>query len=581
MKHFLICSITLLLSLSMTAKTKTVQLRLIETTDVHGHFFPYDFIERKPIKGSLARVSTYVNRLRKTYGKNVILVDNGDILQGQPTSYYFNYIQTAEPNIAASIINYMGYDAQTFGNHDVEPGHDVYDKWIREVQCPMLGANIVDTKTRQPYVQPYTILEREGVKIAILGMLTPAIPYWLNESIWNGLQFEEMVTSAQYWIDRLQKEEKPDVIVGLFHSGWNEGIHDPAYSENACEQIAKTVPGFDVIFFGHDHMEHNSTETSPTGQQVVCLDPSCHAVKVADAQITLTLKGKKVVKKEITGQIVNLADEDVDEALIRHFQSELDQVQQYIGRKIGTFDSSIYTRDSYFGSSAFTDFIHQLQLRIADADISFNAPLLFDAAIKEGDVFVSDMFKLYRFENLIYVVKMTGEEIRKHLEMSYNQWVNTMTSTDDHIMLLKSDYYNGNQRFRFKNFTFNFDSAAGIDYEVDVTQPAGKMVHILQMSNGEPFDEKKFYRVAMNSYRGNGGGELLTQGAGIPKDELLNHRIVYQSKRDLRYYIIQEIEKMGHVNPQANNNWRFVPVEWAKPALERDRDLIFPYPYNK
>ena len=107
------------------------------------------------------------------------------------------------------------------------------------------------------------------------------------------------------------------------------------------------------------------------------------------------------------------------------------------------------------------------------------------------------------------------------------------------------------------------------------------MVHILQMSNGEPFDEKKFYRVAMNSYRGNGGGELLTQGAGIPKDELLNHRIVYQSKRDLRYYIIQEIEKMGHVNPQANNNWRFVPVEWAKPALERDRNLIFPYPYNK
>ena len=139
----LLCA-TLLIPMTASAKKKTVTIKVIETSDVHGCFFPDDFINRKPLKGTLARVMTYVEELRKTHGKNVILVDNGDILQGQPTCYYYNYIKTDLPNVAAEVINYMGYDAETFGNHDVETGHAVYDKWIREVKCPMLGANIID-----------------------------------------------------------------------------------------------------------------------------------------------------------------------------------------------------------------------------------------------------------------------------------------------------------------------------------------------------------------------------------------------------------------------------------------------------
>lgn len=130
-------------------------------------FFPYDFIERKPEAGSLARISTYVKDLRETYGDNLILLDNGDILQGQPTCYYCNYIKPDCKNVAASVINYMGYDAETIGNHDIETGHSVYDKWINEVKCPMLGANIINTATGKPYLKPYHIINRDGVKIAI------------------------------------------------------------------------------------------------------------------------------------------------------------------------------------------------------------------------------------------------------------------------------------------------------------------------------------------------------------------------------------------------------------------------------
>ena len=252
-------SILLLTALSIAsyATEKTVSLRFIETSDVHGSFFPYDFTNRKPRQGSMARVSSYVKQLRKQYGNNVVLLDNGDILQGQPTSYFYNYIATNDINIAAEVINYLGYSAQTIGNHDIEPGHAVYDKWIKEVKCPVIACNVINKKTGKPYTQPYAILKRNGVKIAVLGMLTPAIPNWLTENIWEGLRFEDMVTSAKKWMKIIQEKEHPDVVIGLFHSGREGGITTNEYQEDASCAVAKQVPGFDVIMFGHDHTRFN------------------------------------------------------------------------------------------------------------------------------------------------------------------------------------------------------------------------------------------------------------------------------------------------------------------------------------
>ena len=571
---FCVCIAMLLSSIPMTAKNKTVRLRIIETTDVHGAFFPYDFINRKPKAGTLSRVSSYVNKLRNEPGNNVILVDNGDILQGQPTCYFYNYINTQQVNVAAELLNYMKYDAQNLGNHDVETGHAVYDKWIKELNCPVLGANIIDTKTGKPYVPPYTILQKEGVKVAILGIITPAIPNWLTEDLWEGLYFKEMVSTARYWMDYLRNNERPDVVIGLFHSGKDGGIVTDEYDEDASIKIAREVPGFDVILFGHDHARFNETVINNEGKGVLCLNPANSALYVADATIEITLKRGKVVDRKTTGQLVNITEEPVDELFMKHFQPHMDAVNNFVNRKIGEFKHSIYTRDSYFGNSAFTDFIMNLELQISGADIAFNAPLSFDAAIKEGNLYVSDMFNLYRYENQLCVMRLTGEEIRRHLEMSYNLWVNTMKSPDDHLLLLAENTWNDQQRLGFKNYTFNFDSAAGIDYEVDVTKPEGQKVHILRMSNGEPFDEAKWYKVAINSYRAKGGGELLTKGAGIPHDSL-NARILWRSEKDLRYYLMQEIEKAGIMDPQPNTNWRFVPEEWVKPAAERDRKILF------
>ena len=549
----------------MAKPSKSVTLRIVETSDVHGAFFPYDFTERRPMSGTMARVSSYVKRQRKEMGDRLILLENGDILQGQPTCYYTNFVATDKPNIAAEVVNYLKYDAQTFGNHDVEVGHKVYDKWIKELDCPTLGANIIDLKSGKPYVEPYLMLEREGVRIAILGMLTPAIPNWLHQNLWSGMRFEEMVSCTRKWVKILREQEKADIVIGLFHSGWDGGIVTDSYDEDATKKVAEQVEGLDVIFFGHDH-----TERKVAINGTLCLDPASNAKKVAC--VTIQVSNGKVVSKK--AELVDVTKEDIDEDFMRHFQPQTDAIKAFVERKIGTFSETMYSRDAFFGSAAFVDLIHDLQLEYTKADVSFTAPLIFDSEINAGPVYMSDMFKLYRFENGIYVLRMTGKEIRGHLELSYDQWVNTMQSPDDHIMLLAPKAPGDNQREGFKNFTFNFDSAAGIDYVVDVTKPDGEKVRILQFSDGRPFDENTWYRVAMNSYRGNGGGELLVRGAGIPWDSI-PQRIEFMSDRDQRYYLTQKIEREGTITPRAHNNWRFIPDAWAKPAIERDRKALF------
>ena len=177
----------------------------------------------------------------------------------------------------------------------------------------------------------------------------------------------------------------------------------------------------------------------------------------------------------------------------------MDSIRNYVERQIGSFGNTIRSRDAFFGSAPFTDYIHLLQLEETKADVSMNAPLVFDTDIKAGPVYMSDMFKLYRFENQIYTLRMTGREIRQMLELSYDQWVNTMQSPDDHIMLMTDEARSDKQRMGFKNLTFNFDSAAGIDFEVDVTKPDGQKVRILQFTDGRKFDENAWYKVAMNS----------------------------------------------------------------------------------
>ena len=181
--------------------------------------------------------------------------------------------------------------------------------------------------------------------------------------------------------------------------------------------------------------------------------------------------------------------------------------------------------------------IHSLQLELSGAQISFTAPLSMNARLEAGPILVSDMFKLYRFENMLYRMELTGEEIDGFLEHAAGLWFNTMSSPGDHLLQFKPG-----QAGRLSGPYYNFSSAAGLNYTIDITKNAGDRVDIQTLSDGNPFDKKASYSVAINSYRGNGGGGHLTTGSGIPKKKLAD-RISWSTDRDLRYYLMEFLHR--------------------------------------
>lgn len=560
---------------TMEAQEKVVKLKIVETSDVHGNFYPYDFVRRRSSAGSLARVYTWVQQERRRFGDNLILLDNGDILQGQPSAYYYNYIDTVSPHLTAEMLNFMAYDAGNMGNHDIETGRAVFDRWTGDCRFPVLGANILDTATGKTHLKPYVVLEREGVKIAVLGMITPAIPMWLSENLWPGLRFEDMEAAARKWIPFIREQEKPDVIIGLFHAGKNAVWMGGKYRDNASVEVASRVPGFDVVLAGHDHVRACFKVANEAGDSVLVVNPANNAVTVGDVEITLTLRGGKVTDKLVEGRLTDVGALEPSPEFMQHFAGQYDAIQAFVSKKIGRFTQPISTRPAYFGPSAFVDLIHRLQLEIGKAEISLAAPLSFDARIEAGDIYVSDMFNLYKYENMLYTMSLSGKEIRGALEMSYALWTNQMHSPGDPLLLLRESSVSGaEERTFFQHPSYNFDSAAGIIYTVDVTRPAGQKVTILSMADGTPFDENRMYKVAVNSYRGNGGGELLTKGAGISQKELKS-RILFSTDKDLRYYLMQYIEQRQIVTPRSLDQWKFIPANWVKPAAERDYKKLF------
>ncbi len=558
------------------SRSRVVVLYWAHTSDVHGSIFSYDYLKNRPTLGGLPSVYSYVNSLRKAHPGRVILSDGGDVLQGQPVSYYYNFINTSSPHVVASAMNEMDYDCGTIGNHDIETGHEVYDRWIRESKHPIVAANIIDERTGQTYLPPYHIIEREGIRIAVLGMITPGIPNWLPRILWSNLQFQDMLTCARKWVPYIREKEKPDLLVGLFHSGYDGGMIFPDYRENATEQVAREVPGFDLICFGHDHNPRISRVVNTDGDTVLCMGTQDAASKIAQARIRLKIQDGKIVSKNIWAETIPMVESQSPDAMA--FEAMLTEERQEVARwvklPLGTLTQDVMERDAFFGPSTFMSLIHDMQLSLAGADISFAAPISFDSHISKGKLTVRDMFSLYKYENFLYTMQLTGQEIKDYLEMTYALWTNQMTSPDDHILLFDHDNPQS-RRLGLKNLSYNMDSAAGIIYEVDVTKPEGRKINIHQLSDGRPFSLDKTYKVAVNSYRGNGGGELLTKGAHIPHAEL-EKRILSTTDKDLRYFLMLRIINNGSIDIYKMDNWRFVPEAWTHQALQRDRQLLFP-----
>ncbi len=551
---------------------------ILYTTDVHGALFPCDFIANREAYTSLANVSTYIRQQRDST-PHLLLFDTGDYLQGQPSLYYCNYVDTASAHLFSRIANDLGYDAVGLGNHDVEAGPSLYKNRLpRELRMPLLCANAIDTATGHPAFKPYAVWEWHNVRIAVLGMITPNIPAWLPRSLWSGLRFQDMVECANQWVPYICQNEHPDILIGLFHAGcdptYGGNTMDTPLNENGSLPVAVKVPGFDLVLTGHDHSPALFDAVNVEGDTVPVLDAGTRAIYVGRADIHLKMDPEtKRYVKTVKTQLVPMADVPVDSAYAARYGADIEAVRQFIDTPVGTITETLDGKESVFGPSAIIDFIQDVQLWASKADISFASVLSTAAHVDAGTVTMRDLFSLYKYENRLFTVRMTGAEIVKYLEYGYANQFNQMRSADDELLAYRHDSTGAILRNKFGSVkqwpTFNYTYAAGINYTIDVSKPAGQRVAVQSLSSGEPFDPNRDYLVAINSYQACGGGDFFPKGLGWDR-ATIESRTVRESEFDVRHHIADYIRTHGTVTPVLHNNFRILPTVWWQAARERE-----------
>ena len=530
-----------LLSSKETLADGEYKVTVCSTTDVHGAYFDSSYVDNLAARTSLANVASYLKELRAG-GVQPVLVDAGDNLQGDNAAYYFNYVATDVPHVYPRIAAYLGYDAIVVGNHDIETGHDVYDRVARELTMPYLGANAAFDRDENgkadmdenpknkavvdPYFQPYCVVVRDGVRIAVIGMTNGNIKSWLSSSIWHGIDFQVISDVAQRLVDQVIEKEKPQLVVLAVHSGSGA---EQADRENEALYLASTLRGVDLVLNGHDHRPLAREVANPEGD-VVLLNAGTKAVVVGQADFTLTVKNGKVVDKTVDYKLVPMDKYPADPDYVAAFKDDFNAVKAFANRPVGRLSEDIFLADALDGPSSYINLVQTVQLAATGADISFAAPLVNSGVVPAGVVEFQDLVSIYKFENQLYTVEMTGRQVKDYLEYSYDNWVNRTGPS------------------------YNWDSADGIVYEVSRSAPAGERVRILSMCDGTPFDPDNTYKVAMTSYRASGGGDLLRLGAKVDPADL----VVVDRLKDIRSLIGDYISQREEIVPTVATNWKFV-----------------------
>jgi 2',3'-cyclic-nucleotide 2'-phosphodiesterase/3'-nucleotidase len=333
-------------------------------------------------------------------------------------------------------------------------------------------------------------------------------------------------------VKTIREKEHPDLMVGLFHSGWEPQEQNlpedaPLGRENSTKWIAQNVPGLDLIFFGHDHQAKAEKVTNINGDTVYVLNSGTRGANLAQADVTLRRHGKPIIK---IGLIPTL-EQEIDPDFMAMLQPYLDRAEAFQSEEVAMLPVAISPNEVFEGSCLWVDEIHRCQLDAAEAngmaaDISLAAPLTRRYDLEPGILTVADFFKWYPFENSLAVMEMTGRDVRAHLEYAYE----------------------------IRNTIYNFDSAAGIIYQIEKDKPYGERVSIVSMADGTPFDLDKVYRVVLNSYRSMGGGNHFVNGCGWAQDDIASHRL-WNSDEDLRTLFIEWARAKGTLDVEPLNNW--------------------------
>lgn len=552
MKKLLSALSILLAVLTSCSKPSEADITILYTTDVHGMVLPFDFMNNKPAAVSLANVCTCINEVRAKE-KNVILLDAGDIANGQPSTYYYNNVDKNSEHIIGRAVNYLGYDAVGIGDNDLQFGEKIYkDRMPQWFKCPMVCANAINTKAGETLYHPYTIIEKGGIKIAVFGLTEGDSEKNLTATTIENLTFTSLVAASKLWIPRIQNEEKPDVIIGLIHD-------NPEW----CKKLVETVAGFDVILMGRNHEAIEEVVKDPNGKDVYMLEALTHAAEVGQVKIHLTSKADGTYTKKIETSRLDMSKYGPDMDYTQQFEPEIERINNYLDEPIANTDSIIDPSKGLVGPSEAIDLIHEMQLWITGAEISVtNFPSNLNL-IEAGPFTMRDLFNLYRYDNQIWTVEMSGAKLKDFLEKRYDGQFNTMKAAENDLIAYRYDSLGHIAMSYFgpelKTSQYTWTSAAGINYTVDVSKPNGEKVQIFGLEDGQPFDTLAVYRVAINDH--------LAVSAGIQKP-------LTASNNDIRMNFSTYLQMKVNISPRLRGNWNVIPEDWWQAAAERDREFL-------
>jgi len=516
-----------------------VQITILGTTDLHGNINPIDYYTNKPDNRGLAKVATLIKRIRGEQ-PNVLLIDSGDTIQGSPLESFHGRKNNQPRDPMMLVMNSLKYDAMAVGNHEYNFGLKVLEKARQEAQFPWLSANTYETKTGKTHYQPYLIRDVAGVKIGILGLTTPGIPNWDNPPNYAGLEFHNPISEAMKWVAVLRGKEKVDVVVVAMHMGLGEDLRTGEVSpgqvphENDAVQIAKQVPGIDVIFMGHTHRDVPSLYIN--GVLITQANAWGRHLARADMYLEKSPQGWRVYAK--AARTIPTDDRvAADPEVVKLAEPYDRETQAWLGRTIGESAADLSAKDARFRDTAILDLIQKVQLEAGNADVSMVASFNSEARIAKGPVSVRDIAGLYVYENTLAVLEVTGQQLKAALEHSAEYF---------------KTYVPGKpitEQINEKIPSYNFDIAEGVNYELDISKPIGQRIQNLTFK-GQPVKPDQKFRLATNNYRVNGGGGYEMYKAAP---------VVYRSSEEIRELIIDWLEKHKTVPIEPNNNWKLVP----------------------
>ncbi len=544
--------LTLLAAWLASAESTTVSV--LATTDLHGNIYPYDYYTARPADRGLAKIASLIEAARRE-NPNTLLIDCGDTIQGTPLeTVYQSFVRNGrlplglvfpgqplrqDPMMLA--MNRLGYRAMVLGNHEFNFGLKNLEQARLDARFPWLSANtVVESGARVRAFEPFLVETVGGVKLAVIGATTPAVPWWEKPENYRGYRFLPMRPAVAGALAALRSKHAPDVVIGAIHAGLGGS------EENSVEEIASGVAGLDAIVFGHTHQQ---VEERRIGD-VILTQPRQWGGSLARLDFTLERApgGRWRVAAKRARLIPVTTQTPADQEILRLARPYHEVTERYLDSPVAQAPVALEGSAGRIRDSALVDAIQAVQMHYTQADVSFTALFNPRVVIPAGPVSVRQIAALYIYDNELYAIQGTGRMVREALENSARYFLSCHDQACGEGPLVSREFIG-----------FNYDMAQGVDYEIDLRRPAGDRIRNLRF-RGAPLEDDRKLRLAVNNYRAAGSG-----GYTMFRDA----KILWKSDREIRDLIVEYYSQRKTLPAEADGNWRIVPPA-ALATLERE-----------